>query len=502
MAATDAQRLVNLIRAQHPAIGIVTHEQEDALRVVREAAEGLGAQVFVWSILDGVRDGFSAAHPVEDTGQAAAALYWLGQHRLPALIVLVDINAHLGDPHTLAAFRRLLATAAEVDSTVITIDHSEAGRPEVIAAVSTRFDVTLPQDEEIEAIVKTTLRTLHRARPIEIEISQADYRMIIKNLRGLSRRQAAQVVRDVVAEDRRLDAADLNAILARKRQLVGGGGTLEYVESPASLESVGGLDRLKAWLAARARSFDEEAAAFGLKPPRGVLLLGVQGAGKSLCAKAIATAWQRPLLRLDPGSLYDRFVGESERRLRDALRQAEAMAPIVLWIDEIEKGFASAAAQSTDGGLSQRMFGALLTWMNDHEAPVFMVATANNIEALPPELLRKGRFDEIFFVDLPGEAARRRIFEIHLRKRQRDPAAFDIARLASAAAGFSGAEIEQAVLAAMHEAYSGGREVTTGLVLTALANTSPLSVTMAEDIAALRAWAEGRCVPAEGPESG
>jgi SpoVK/Ycf46/Vps4 family AAA+-type ATPase len=226
-------------------------------------------------------------------------------------------------------------------------------------------------------------------------------------------------------------------------------------------------------------------------------MLGVQGAGKSLCAKAIATAWQRPLLRMDVGALYDRYVGESEKRLNDALRQAENMAPLILWIDEVEKAFASAASRSTDGGLSQRMFGTLLTWMQERTAPVFLVATANDIEALPPELLRKGRFDEIFFVDLPAADTRREIFAIHLQKRGREPAVFDLDALAAAAAGFSGAEIEQAVLAGLHRAFADGREVQTADLTAVIAESPPLAVTMAERIADLRAWAAGRCVPAD-----
>jgi SpoVK/Ycf46/Vps4 family AAA+-type ATPase len=226
-------------------------------------------------------------------------------------------------------------------------------------------------------------------------------------------------------------------------------------------------------------------------------MLGVQGAGKSLCAKAIATAWKRPLMKLDPGVLFDRYIGESERRLRDALRQAEVMAPVVLWIDEIEKGFASAASHSIDGGLSQRMFGTLLSWMQEHRAPVFLAATANDIEALPPELLRKGRFDEIFFVDLPGAAARNQIFQIHIKKRGRDPKVFDLAALAEASDGYSGAEIEQAVISALHAAFSGKAELTTAMILKAVSGSPPLSVTMAERVGRLRAWAQGRCVPAE-----
>ena len=226
-------------------------------------------------------------------------------------------------------------------------------------------------------------------------------------------------------------------------------------------------------------------------------MLGVQGAGKSLSAKAIATAWQRPLLRMDVGALYDKYIGESERRLRDALKQAERMAPIILWIDEIEKAFASAASQSSDGGLSKRMFGALLTWMQERTEPVFLIATANDIEALPPELLRKGRFDEIFFVDLPSLESRSTIIEIHLKKRKRDPAKFDIAALAVAADGFSGAEIEQAIISALHDAFSLKMELMTQHILDALKNSPPLSVTMSEKVAALREWAQGRCVMAE-----
>jgi SpoVK/Ycf46/Vps4 family AAA+-type ATPase len=258
------------------------------------------------------------------------------------------------------------------------------------------------------------------------------------------------------------------------------------------------LNKLKQWVVQRRPAMENDAAvAFGLQPPRGLLMLGVQGAGKSLAAKAVATAGQLPLLRMDVGSLYNHYVGESEQRLRDALRQAELMSPVVLWIDEIEKAFASAASESTDGGLSRRMFGSLLTWMQERTAPVFLIATANDIEALPPELLRKGRFDEIFFVDLPGLEARTQIVAIHLKKRKRDVAKFDVAAIAEASAGFSGSEIEQGILSALFDAFDAKRELTTDDVITALKRSPPLSVTMAEHVAALREWAKDRCVPAD-----
>lgn len=464
--------------------------------MVEGAARRLGAHLWVWSVIEGVRDGGRpGSMPIMETANPAAGLYWLSTQELPSVMLLLDAAAHMDDPHAVRALRRLIAEADKAGSHIVLLDHNDK-MPAAVRAHATPFELTLPGDDDIEAIMKAELKGLHRASPIKIDLSGRTYGMIIKNLLGLNPRQIRQVIRDVVAEDRTFNDEDLNAVLARKRQLVSAEGALEYVESPATIGDVGGLVHLKKWLADREKSFGDDAAAYGLTPPRGVLLLGVQGAGKSLCAKAIATAWGRPLLRLDPGTLYDRYVGESERRLRGVLEQAEAMAPIVLWVDEIEKGFASAASQSTDGGLSQRMFGALLTWMQDHRAPVFLVATANNIDALPPELLRKGRFDEIFFVDLPGDEARRVIFSIHLRKRSRDPARFDLDRLAAASDGFSGAEIEQAVVASLHGAFASGGEPTTESIVEQLRTSPPLSVTMAEKVAALRSWASERCVPA------
>jgi SpoVK/Ycf46/Vps4 family AAA+-type ATPase len=357
--------------------------------------------------------------------------------------------------------------------------------------------LSVPDGKEIEDLVKATVRRLNKLHTIDAAMTNRELAAMVGNLRGLTRRQVEQIITAVSLDDRRFDAADLPRILARKREMIESGGLLEFVEAPTDMSQIGGLDRLKLWLKQREQALGPDARKFGIEPPRGILMLGVQGAGKSLCAKAIATAWKRPLMRLDPSVLYDRYIGESERRLRDALKQAEMMSPVVLWIDEIEKGFASAASRSIDGGLSQRMFGTLLTWMQEHRAPVFLAATANDIEALPAELLRKGRFDEIFFVDLPCDASRQKIVEIHLRKRSRDPARFDTARLAKASDGYSGAEIEQAIIASLHEAFTAKADVTTDLIERCLRNSPPLSVTMSERIAGLRSWAKGRCVPAE-----
>jgi SpoVK/Ycf46/Vps4 family AAA+-type ATPase len=321
--------------------------------------------------------------------------------------------------------------------------------------------------------------------------------IIIRNLRGLTRRQAERIIIETVADDRRFDDDDVNLVISSKRRMLQRGGLLEYIQTPLTLDEIGGMRRLKRWLKIRRNALTPKGEDFGVDAPRGVLMLGVQGGGKSLCAKAVATAWHQPLLRMDPGALYNSYIGESERNLRQALRQTEMMSPVILWIDEIEKAFASAASQSSDGGLSKRMFGSLLTWLQDREAAVFVIATANDIEALPPELLRKGRFDEIFFIDLPGSSTRKKIFEIHLRKRGRDPEQFDLAALAEASEGYSGSEIEQAVVAALHEALARNTKLETRFILSALQTSPPLSVTMAEKVESLRRWAQNRCVPAD-----
>ncbi len=498
-AKLDEQRFAQLVAAKHPCVLIVTYEEEYALDVVRGASHEHGWDCCLWTVTNGLRDGMIERAPaVPDTEHPAAALFHLCQERASkrGIVVMLDVLSHLKDERTLRTLREAIGVASRTGKTLVLIDqHSEI--PPAIAAVARRLELSFPQEDELLELIKRTLRQLNEELRISVDMNRKDLTTVIRNLRGLSRAQARQVIIDSVCDDRRFDSADINSVLALKRQALSGSGLLDYVEAPTDMSHIGGLSKLKNWLAQRQGALSDEARQFGIAPPRGVLMLGVQGAGKSLAAKAIATAWQRPLLRMDVGALYDRYIGESERRLRDALKQAEMMSPIVLWIDEIEKGFASAASQSSDGGLSKRMFGSLLTWMQEHNSPVFLVATANDIEALPPELLRKGRFDEIFFVDLPNDEARRQIFTIHLKKRSRDPNLFDLDALSKSSEGFSGAEIEQAVVSALHNAFAGKRELSNDHILAALSTSPPLSVTMAEKVQALRAWSRGRCVPAE-----
>ena len=494
---TDVQRLQQLYLCQHPCISIFTVEEDDALSVVRNMAVEASLDVLVWSASYGLRDGLVAdSVPLPDTCPPAAALYKLLTIDKPMLFVLLDMAGNLKDERTARLLREVIHKCAAHGGMLVLID-ARGELPQGIRDVATPFDLSLPDEAELEQVIKTALRQRNEVIRIKVDIDRKSFSTILRNLRGLTARQARQVILDSVIPDQKFDISDVNKVLAEKRKQFQAAGLLEYVEAPVDLSEIGGLDRLKNWLDQRRNALSDEATRFGIPAPRGVLMLGVQGGGKSLSAKAVASSWQRPLLRMDVGALYDKYIGESESRLRDALRQAEMMSPIILWIDEIEKAFASAASQSTDGGLSKRMFGTLLTWMQEHDSPVFLIATANDIEALPPELLRKGRFDEIFFVDLPKLESRRQIIKIHLNKRKRNPDQFDLDGLAEASVGFSGAEIEQAVIAALCEAFAAKRELCNDDLHQAFKNSPPLSVTMAEQVQQLRDWSKGRCMPAE-----
>ncbi len=499
MPLTNRNELIRLIEARHAAVAITTTEERYAVSVVREAAMHSRQNLFVWDCVNGLRDGLlEAAIGFDDTTPAGGALAWIEKHaRADSVFCFLDLSEHLDkDPSCRRLFRDAAARVGDTGGTLVLVGYDEP--PSFARDLVTNLDLAFPDEQELEDLVRETVRNHHRkVRPVQAAVTGGELRELVSNLRGLTRHQARQAILDAVALDQRLDGEDVENVLKHKKRSLAAGGLLEFVEAPTSLDDVGGLENLKRWLSLRRDADGKKARAFGLEPARGLLLLGVQGAGKSLASKAVATAWRRPLLRLDVGALYDRFIGESEKRLRGALRQAEMMSPCILWIDEIEKAFAGAAAQSNDGGLSRRMFGSLLTWMQEHREPVFLIATANDVSALPPELLRKGRFDEIFFVDLPGDAARRRIFEIHLKRRRRQPDDFVLPQLVAESDGYSGAEIEQAILAAMHDAFDADQEVTTGGIVEALRSSPPLSVTRREHIQQLRQWAADRCVPAD-----
>ena len=363
----DLERFEQLISRGDSCISIVTHEERDALELVRGAALNQKRDLLIWSIGYGVRDGMLVDSPATpDTDSPETGLCHFAITTDAPICVMLDLAGHLKNKLTLRLLRDTIDRIGKNGSVLVMIDDKDE-LPEVIKSYAKSFEISLPDEEELDYLVRATLRNIHRKKPIEIGITQKGMMAVIRNLRGLTRRQAKQLIRDTVADDRRFDDNDVNLVIAGKRRLIQADGLLEYIQTPLDLSEIGGMKNLKKWLKNRKDAFQKEASSYGLKPPRGVLMLGVQGAGKSLCAKAIATAWQQPLLRMDPSTLYASYIGESEQNLRKALRQTEMMAPVILWIDEIEKAFASAASQSTDGGLSKRMFGTLLTWMQEHD---------------------------------------------------------------------------------------------------------------------------------------
>ena len=485
-----------LIAAGNPIISIATPDETRAVRIVRDAAQQMGLHVSEWSLTDGLLAP-GAAQVLADPGKPAAALRFVKDSSNPALFLFKDLGQHAKDPQILRYLRDLYFSPNSRLWTVILVDGSSP--PIEMRRLSLPLDIGWPDEEEILALVKKTYQDAQQRslKKVESKLSKSDLETVVQTLRGLTTEEIIRALSEVLYEDFVLDHSDLPRLVEAKRTRLATTGCLESILVDVSPDEIGGLHTLKKWLNLRHGGFSGKGHDFGLEPPRGILLLGVQGCGKSLCAKVVASAWRMPLVRMDPGALYQKFVGETEARLREALEQAEAMSPVVFWIDEIEKAFASASADSADGGLSQRIFGTMLTWMQDHRRPIFIIATANDIERLPPELMRKGRFDEIFFVDLPGAQQREAILSIHLRKRGRDKAAFDMPRLVTATETFTGAEIEQVVISGLFAAYSEKTELTTEHIICAVQSTRPLAVVMRERVDALREWAKGRCVMAD-----
>jgi hypothetical protein len=357
------------------------------------------------------------------------------------------------------------------------------------------YPLQLPGEDELREVVRAVVESIGSRQRVSVDLDREEAHGVLRALTGLTLNQARQVVAAVLIEDGRLSGADIESIIRKKGETISQERLLEFVPPQAGRFQLGGFGRLKRWLADARIGFSPQARALNLEAPRGVLLVGVQGCGKSLAAKFIAAQWQLPLLKLDAASLYDKFVGGTEKNFRRAIAVAEAMAPAVLWIDEIEKAFAPSGSGESDGGLSQRLLGSFLTWLQEKKADVFVVGAANDLGRLPPELLRKGRFDEIFFVDLPDAKERKEIWTIHLALRKQDPDAFDLGELVSRSEGFSGAEIEQAIVAALYGALHRREPLASAMLAKALSTTVPLSVSRHEDVELLRQQAAGRFTP-------
>jgi MoxR-like ATPase len=475
----------------HPVATVDSTEEERLDDLLRALAAEMRLPFFTWTITRGLQriDGQGMIH---GTANPLTLLRHLATLTVEGIFHLKDLQSHLSDPSTIRAFKE----AAQVfgrNRSLIVLSGGGVRLPSELAQVAVPLRLELPTHEELKQLLHRVLHTLRAKHRVAVSLGPDGLDQVLHALSGLTLNQARQAIAWASIGDGVLSAEDVPRIVKRKGEAIQDGGLLEFYPPDENAFELGGFDRLKAWLDRARLGFGAEAKALGLTAPRGVLIVGVQGCGKSLAAKVIARTWQQPLLKLDAGRLYDKFIGETEKNLRHALNVAEAIAPSVLWIDEIEKGFATGG--ESDGGVSRRLLGTLLTWMQERRANVFVAATANDLATLPPELLRKGRFDEIFFVDLPDAEERNAIFRIHLQLRKQDPRGFDVGALAAAADGFSGAEIEQAVIAALYRALHARTPLGTSLVLDELRQTIPLSVSRREDIERLRSTARTRFVP-------
>ncbi len=486
----EAEQAISLaVRDRCPIIDRVTWVEERAGEVLGRIAERLGKALYFWSCSQGFEG--ERLH-VSDAENPLTALGYVAESPERAIFVFRDLHPHLKDFHVVRRLRDIVAELRRSYKTVILLS------PQLVIPIELEKDVTvvdfpLPDVDELKALLGGFLKRVGERPGVQVELSEELMERVAQSATGLTMKEAESVFAKALVRDRRFSEDDLPTIIAEKKQIVRKSGVLEYYDLSEPMADVGGLEGLQEWLRIRALAFSERARAYGLPLPKGLLLLGVQGCGKSLTAKASAGLWKLPLLRLDVGSIFSMYAGESERNMRAAMAMASALSPCVLWIDEIEKSFSGTLSSNLlDAGVSQRVFGTFITWLQEKTEPVFVIATANRIEELPPELLRRRRFDEIFFVDLPRLSEREEIFRIHIRKRGRKPENFDVASLAGQSQGFTGAEIEQGVIAAMYRAFPENREMTTEDILASLAETVPLARLAREHVDSLRQWAHDR----------
>lgn len=483
-----------LIQAQYPLIYLVTSEEERAEQAIATIAQNKPQhRVFVWTVTHGIVEYGQPRNTTQhNTVSPEAAIEWVIRQKDPGIYIFKDLHPFIESPATTRWLRDAIASFKGTQKTIVLMSPVQQIPIELEKEVVV-IDFPLPTMAELDRVLTQQLTEI-RNRRITTEAREK----LLKAALGLTRDEAEKVYRKAYVTANRLTEAEVDIILSEKKQLIRRNGILEFIEEDETIDSVGGLEELKKWLKQRSNAFTERAREYGLPQPKGMLILGVPGCGKSLIAKTTARLWGLPLLRLDMGRVYDgSMVGRSEANLRNALKTAESISPVVLFIDELDKAFAgSAGSADSDGGTSSRIFGSFLTWMQEKTSPVFVMATANRVERLPGEFLRKGRFDEIFFVDLPTKEERKEIFNIHLRKRRREITRFDLEQLANISEGFSGAEIEQAIIAAMYDAFAQDREFTQLDIIAAIKSTLPLSKTMTEQVTALRDWARQRARPA------
>ena len=484
-----------ILRSRTPLVVIETQDEARILEMLQSLTLATATQdympLFRWTVTDGLQRLDIALEPQTINSEPTDVLKHIRAVTKPGIYILLDFHPFLSDPVHVRLLKDICIQYRNVARQIVLISH-KVELPNELEAYSARVDLALPSELERRQIVERVAEEWASENPgARVQADPKAHRLLIQNFAGLTYRDTERLARNAIFVDGAISRSDLPEVMKAKYELLNKGGSLQFEYDTAKFNELGGMERLKTWMSQRRAAYRRDGKASHLDPPKGILLIGIQGCGKSLAAKATAGIFGVPLLRLDFGSLYNKYHGETERRLRESLNTADVMAPCVLWIDEIEKGIAGRGGET---GTSQRVLGTFLTWLAEKTSAVFVVATANDISELPPELVRKGRFDEIFFVDLPGLQVRASIFAIHLTSRDQALSGFDLEKLAVMSDGFSGAEIEQAVVSALYAAHAKGQELSTALIAAEIKQTRPLSVVMDDRVAALRQWADGRTV--------
>lgn len=507
-------KLAEQLKARNPFIYIPTWEEERILSVIKDTVQDedlikTKRELFVWKITTGITDEESTRD--DSTRDPKKALEFIEEYNKPSIFVLLDYHLNFGSkghcPSNYDLVVRKLRDLYNIKNSptpknVIFVSPSVVIPDELQKNISV-LDFDLPSYNEIEKELNEMITFQKEIGRLEVDLTPNEKEKMIKAAVGLTLQEAENAFARAMVDDGRLDETDIDTVLEEKIQIIKKEGILEYVENDVKIEDVGGLENLKKWIKRRNKSWLDSAKKYCLPAPKGVLITGVPGCGKSLVAKSISSMWQLPLLRLDVGRIFGGIVGSSEENMRKAIKFAEAISPCILWIDEVEKGF-SGTGSNSDSGTTARVFGTFITWMQEKKKSVFVIATANNINHLPPEFLRKGRFDEVFFVDLPTKKEREDIFKVHLGKRLQNPevkGSFEITQevlsnLADMTEGYGGSEIEQIVLTGLYDAFFEDRSLEYEDLTNAIENTIPLSVTQEEQIRMIRNWADTRAVAA------
>lgn len=492
-----------LIRSRYPLIGIQSWEEDRAIEIVRSVALRLNKRVFSWSVAQGLipLDMNRQRRPIDTSSNDPQLILRKIQDLVePAIFLFLDFHPYLKEASVIRMLRDVVRDFKHNLKTLVLLS-PHIPVPTELEKDLALTELPLPGSRDLGVLLDGIVQEINQRRDIKLELDGETRERLIQGTMGLTLTEAENVLARAIVSQGGLSLDALNLIICEKEQIIRRSGVLEFYSSGERFDNIGGLEFLKDWLRKRGKSFSVRAREFGLPAPKGILLIGVQGCGKSLTAKAVASYWSMPLLKLDVGSLFSSLVGSTEENLRKALATAESVSPAILWVDEIEKGFAGIESSGRlDAGTSARVFGGLITWLQEKSAPVFVIATANDISRLPPEMLRKGRFDEIFFIDLPTRAERRAILNIHLLKRGFSPESFDIEKLIESSLGYSGAEIESSIVSSMFDVFDSGGKLATESIEKALKETVPLSRLMEEKVEELRKWSAGRVRRSSVPE--